>query len=286
MRRNNDIFYSRNRRVGKIRHIAFYLARVQCLDHSFFVNQHVPRVVQHYYSVFHHLNGFPADHSPGAVCQRDMDGYKIAVPIDIIDILNMMNGTGKIPGRVYGDKRIIAVNIHAQMRRRVGYLLSDSAKTDNSQLFPADFAAGKLLLLLFRQFSHIRIILLAVYPLDTSDNISGSQKHPGQNQLLDPVGIRAWRIKNNNSLIRAAVKRNIIDSRAGAADCQKLARQFHIQHFCAADQYRVRLLKIIRLSVIISEAVQPDRSNRVQAMILKHNQLFSFSNLSINSTSF
>ena len=68
--------------------------------------------------------------------------------------------------------------------------------------------------------------------------------------------------------------------------CQELARQFHIQHFCAADQYRVRLIKIIRLSVILSEAVQSDRCNRIQAMILKHNQLFSFSKLSINSTSF
>ena len=286
MRRNNDIFYSRNRRVGKIRHVTLYLARVQCLDHSLFIDQNVSCIVQNYHSVLHHLNGFPADHSPGAVCQRNVDSNKITIPINVIDVLNMMNGAGKIPGSVYGNKRIIAIDIHPKVCRRVGHLLSDGAKADNSQLFPADFAAGELLFLFFRQFSHIRIILLAVYPLDASDNISGGKKHSCQNQLLDTVGICSGCIKNNNSLIRTAVKRNVIDSGTRAADCQELARQFHIQHFCAADQYRVRLIKIIRLSVILSEAVQSDRCNRIQAMILKHNQLFSFSNLSINSTSF
>ena len=82
----------------------------------------------------------------------------------------------------------------------IGHLDTDGSKADDSKLLSLDLMAGKLLFLLLGKLCNLLILTLGLYPVHPSDDITGGQEQPGQNQLLYTVGISSWGVEYYNAL--------------------------------------------------------------------------------------
>ena len=124
--------------------------------------------------------------------------------------------------------------------------------------------AGELLLRLLHVLADVVIILLALAPGHAAADIAGSKQQVGDHHLLHRVRVGARGVEYHDALVRAAVKRDIVDARAGPGDGQEALRERHIMHLGAADNNAFRLLGVIRNLVSIWEKLQSLLRNRVQ----------------------
>ena len=271
-------------RICKIRDITFNLSALQPLKNGILVGKKISRIVQDDHAVFHHGDRLFVKHSSGAVKQRNVDRNVITLPVNILHILDMADCPGQIPRGVHGDVGVIPVNFHSKRDRRVCYQLADGAKTDDPQLLSADLTAGKLFFLLFRQLLDLRIVFFFPDPGNAADDISRCQKHSGDHQFLDAVGVGSRRVEYNDSPLRTFFQRNIIDS--GACPCNRIQifRKLHLMHRCTAHQDCLRFFKLLCFLILIAEISQPNLRNGIQAIILIHHR-FASSNSFINATS-
>ena len=92
-------------------------------------------------------------------------------------------------------------------------------------------------------------------PLDTSDNISGSQEQTRENKLLYTVLICARCIKYNDAFLRTLVERDIVDPGSGSGDSLESFRKLCLAERRAADQDSFRVLNIIYKFIVSCEAV-------------------------------
>ena len=123
---------------------------------------------------------------------------------------------------------------------------------------------------LFRRRSHICIAILALYPVRTTDDVTGSQQHTCKYQLLYAICICPRRIEYDNSLIRTFLQRDIIDTCSCAGNGAELLWQLHLMHFCASHEHCIRIRKCLCLLISIVKTVQADLCDRIQASISKH----------------
>ena len=212
-----------------------------------------------------------------------MNGNVIALAVDLIKGFAVFDGSGKIPCSVNGNIRIIAVNLHSQMSSRIGNHGSNGSQADDSKLFAADLAACKLLFLLLRKLINVFLVLLTGYPLNAAHNVAGGKEHSCNYQLLYTVGIGPRGVKNNDSLFRAGINRNIIYTGAGAGNSLYRIAKLHIMHLGASYKNSIRFIDIFCFCVILTEHVQASFGNGIQAVILKH-YAFSSSNFFIKAT--
>ena len=77
----------------------------------------------------------------------------VALTVNLIYIIDMVNLSGKVPRSVNGNIRIVSVDIHAKMDSRICHLYADRAQPDNAKLFALQLTTRKLLLFLFRRRS-------------------------------------------------------------------------------------------------------------------------------------
>ena len=92
-------------------------------------------------------------------------------------------------------------------------------------------------------------------PLDTSDNISGSQEQTRENKLFYTVFVCARCVKYNDSFLRALIQRNIVDPGSGSRDSLESFWKLCLVERCTADQDSFRALNIIYKLIVSCEAV-------------------------------
>ena len=272
-------------RNGEIRYIMTDAVGTERFYHGLLIHQGTAGKVQNHRVRFHLGDCLRSDHASGLVRQRYMNRNIIALFINIVYIHDMFHVAGQLPRRVYRNIRIVSIYLHSQRRSRVCHQDTDGSQADHAQLLAFDLIAGKLFLLLFSQLLQIFVLALGLYPANSSDNIAGSQQKPCQHQFFHSIGVCSRCIEDRDPLLRTFFQRNVVYSGSCSADHAEFLRQFHIVHHRAADQYGVRIRHIVCLRIVSVKFFQSDLRDRIQAMILKHNQLFSSSNFFINATS-
>ena len=212
-----------------------------------------------------------------------MNGDVIALAVDLIQALAVLDGSGKIPCRINGDIRIISINFHSKSRSSVCYHCPDGSQTDNSQLFTHDLASCELFLLFLSKLADIFLIFFFGNPFNTTYDITGCQEHSCQNQFLYAIGIGTWCVEYNNSLFCTVHNRDVIDTCTCTGNGFHSFRKFHIVHFRTSYQDCICFVQCFCFLIILSKKIQAFCSNRIQAMILIH-YAFSSSNFFINAT--
>ena len=187
--------------------------------------------------------------------QWHMNRDVIALPVDLIHFIDMVNLSGKVPCSVDRNIRIVSVDIHSKMDGGICHLYADRSQPDNAKLFALQLTSRKLFLFFFRRRSHIRISVLALRPVRSADDITGCQQHPCKYQLLYAIGIRPRRIEYDNSMLCTFIQRNIVDSCSRAGDGTEPFRQLQLMHFCTSHEHGIRIRKCLRLFIDIIKTV-------------------------------
>ena len=114
------------------------------------------------------------------------------------------------------------------------------------------------------------VIPVRAHPVDTFNNVAGSQKHTGKNKLLDAVGVGAGRVEDHDSLLCVLIDRDIIYTSARTGNRKRLLCQFHPVHGSTADQNAVCLLQIVSQLILIGEFTESFFRNIIQTGVFKH----------------
>ena len=152
----------------------------------------------------------------------------------------------------------------------VGYQHTDGSKTDYAELLSFQFTARKSFLCFFGIFGNITVFFIFLYPVNTTQNISGCQEHACTNQFLYTIRIGSRCIKYSDSLLRAFSKRNVIDACSCSSDHAELIGEFHIMHHRTSYKDCVCILHLVCLCIIPVKFFKSYLCNIIQAMILIH----------------
>ena len=165
-----------------------------------------------------------------------MDRDIITLAVDFIQRFAVFDGSWQIPRCIDGNKRVISVNFHAKMCCRICNHSSNRTKTDDTKFLSTDLTSGKLLFLFFSQFVDMFFILFMSNPFDTSNDITGSQKHAGKNKLFHTICIGTWSIKYHDTIFCTLLNRNIINTCTCTGNNLNVLRKLHIMHLCTSYQ--------------------------------------------------
>ena len=142
-------------------------------------------------------------------------------------------------------------------------------ETDNTQSFSEKLASREFALSLLYRFCDI--LSKSGCPIDTAHDITGSKQQRGYGKLLYSVCIRSGGIENDDSLLRAFLDRNIINSGSRACDRLKLRFEFRIVKRCRTHHYRAGIGNI--LADIIFRGIKfinADRGNFIHKLYIVH----------------
>ena len=142
------------------------------------------------------------------------------------------------------------------MRRCICHQHADSAKPDHSKLLSFQLAAGKSFFRFFCIFGNISVFLILLYPVDSTDDIAGSKKHPCQNQLFYAICVSPGRIKYNNSFFRTFFKMNIIYSCSCSRNCFQFFGKLHLFHISASDENGICFFRFAHRYILFCKCFQ------------------------------
>ena len=171
-----------------------------------------------------------------------MNGDVIALAVDLIQALAVLDGSGKIPCRINGKIRIITINFHSKSACCVCHHGTDGTKSDDTKLFAADLASCELFFLLLGKLADVLFIFLLCNPLDTANDISGCKKHTCKYKLFYTVCICSRCVKYNNTLLCIFFNRNIVDTCSCTCNCTNTFGKLHVMHFRTSHKDRVTLI--------------------------------------------
>ena len=271
------------REVGRVgRHAPAFERRQQRRR----VDELAAREVQQAHAGLHLFKRFRADIAAGRVVQRDMYGDVVAVCEDLVERGRLRDAARKVPRRVDGEERVEAVDLHAERFGGVGDEHADRAEADDAELLAEDLGACERALALFDALRDLFAAALERFgPLDCRDDPAGGHQQRREHELLDRVGVCAGRVEHDDARLRAFLDRDVVDAGAGARDREQRLRQLHVVHRGGAHEDALGVLHLGRKFIVRAEPGGADRADLVEAEYLVHHA-FSFSNFSMNSTSF
>ena len=210
--------------VGKVCYIFFNLTTLNSLDQCLLINKKISCKIQKNHAIFHFLESFFVDHLLCAVKKGHMNGDVIALAVDLIQALAVLDGSGQVPCCINRKIWVIAIYFHAKTACCVCHHGSDGSKTDDTKLFAADLASCELFFLLLGKLANVLFIFLLCNPLDTANDISGCKKHTCKYKLFYAVCICSRCVKYNNTLICTFIQWDIVNTCSCSCNCQKAFR--------------------------------------------------------------
>ena len=184
-----------------------------------------------------------------------MNSDVIALLVDRVDVHDVLYGAGQHPCRVDGDERVVSVYFHSESCSRIRYLAADRAESDDTELFALDLISCKGFLALFHLLCDIFLTCMLSAPFHAADDVSGCQEQACKYKLFYTVLICTWCVEYNDSLFRALIERDVVDSGSGSRDRLKSLREFCLMKGCAADHDSFRIFDVIYKCIISCEAV-------------------------------
>ena len=270
MRNYNCAFYTYNFFCWEICYITVYFTCYKCINDIFLIYKNISGEVQNYNALFHQTDCILVNHSLCTVKCRYMDCDIIALFIDFIYCCCVMDTSGKSPCRIYGNIWIISINFHSKMCCYIRNKNSDCSKSDHTKFLSGKFCSCKCFFLLLSNLCDISIFLEFLYPLNSTNDISGCKKHSCNHKFFYTIRICSRCIEYNNSFLCTFIKRNIIHSGSCTSDCFQVLSEFHLMHFCTADKNHVSFIRVFCIYIIFIQFIHTNGRNWIQAMIFKH----------------
>ena len=261
------------RRIREIRYITAYLSCINGSNHCLFVNKYIAGHVKNNDALLHLIDGFFGNVALGGIHCRNVNRNDVAVPIDLVDIRHVRDLAGKTPGVLNVYIRVKAVNVHAKIYCRICNTHANGTKTDDAELLAIQLGSCKLLLLLLHLRGDVRIVPVGTNPVNAFNDITGCKKHSCNHKLLHAVCIGAGSIEYDNSLLGAAIQRNVVDPGTCSCDGKQIVREFHVMHLGTADENSGSLLDLIGFFKISVKAACADSGNVIQFCIFEHDRL-------------
>ena len=242
--------------ICKVCYVFLNLAAVKSFYKGILVNEKVSCEVQKNDTVFHLCESFFVDHLACVVCKRYMDSDVVALAVDLIQGFAVFDGSGKVPCCIDGDERVISVNFHSQMCCRVCNHGSDRTKTDDTKLLTADLTSCKLFFLFLSQFVDVFFVFFVCYPLNTTNDITGSKEHSCKDKLLNTICVCTWCVEYYDTFFCAYINRDVVDTCTCTSDDFDIFRKFHVMHLGTSYQDCIGIVHFFCLFVIISKQAE------------------------------
>ena len=222
--------------VGEVGDVGGHHTGVQRRQHGFIVYDLAPGQIDDPHAPLHGGDGAGVDHVGGLFRIVDVHGDVIRPLIKIVDILYHMNVAVQPQSGIHGQKRIVAVHIHAQRDGGVGHDGADGSQTDNAQSLFIKLRADEGRLALFHHGGDIHPGgCLFPDPADGTGNVPGAHQHGTDHQFLHGVGVGAGGGKHRDTRRCAAVQRNVVDPYARTGNGQQTGVEFQVQQLGGAD---------------------------------------------------
>ena len=222
--------------------IGVELARVQGSHRGGVVDDAVAGEVEQDRALLHDPQALGIDHVAGLVREGDVEGDEVRTREQIVHAHRRLHVRRQLPGALDRDGRVIADHLHPQGAGGIGHQDPDGPQPDDAQGTPGQLEADEGLLAGLH-----RLVDLAVRPGQPAGEAPGlgdvarRQQHPGQDQLLDRIGVGPGGVEDRHAQLGHARDRDIVDPGPGAAYGPNRLRQRHIVHIRRAHQDGVRV---------------------------------------------
>ena len=155
-----------------------------------------------------------------------------------------MNSAVYIPSRINAEEGIAADNVHSQLESRICNETADSSETDNSKSLALDLNARKLGFALLDCLCNVLGSCKRSRPLDTADNVTGSEHKCADSQLLNSVCVSSGGVEYNDTLSCATVNGNVVYSCSRTGNSDHILIEGHIVHSGRADHNSIGVLNL------------------------------------------
>ena len=270
MRQNDGVLHAHDGGVGEVGDVTAQLALAQSRGNGLLVDERVAREIEQHGVGLHERDLRGADHALRGIHGRHVDGDVVALGADVVEARHVVYILGKAPSGVDRHVGVVAVHVHAQLNCSVGNKRADGAQADDAELLAQDLAAGKRLLGLLGGLGDVLVVGVLAAPGGAVDDAAAGQEHAAQHELLHRVGVGAGGVEHDDALVGAALERDVVHARAGAADGQQALGELGLVQLRAAYEHAVGLREVVDKFVSGGQLVGTLLRNIVQAMDTGH----------------
>ncbi len=272
MRHGDDVRRFEYDLVGEVRDVAAHLTGAERLGHRLVVHDLCARLVDNPDAAAHSGERIGVEHMVGRLGIGDVEAYVVAAAVYLVDALAAYDLARKLPCRLHGHERIIAVNRHAKLQRDVGDESADRAKPHNTEIFAQKLGSGKHRLAFFNK---LRDLIPAAGkspdPFYRAQHVARRHDEGAYLLLLDRLRVRAGTVENDYAPLGAFFNGNVVVARARARNAQKLRVEFIPMQIGGAYEHAVGVFRVRTHSAPeLLQRFQPYRGNGVHRFYLKH----------------
>ena len=238
---------------------------VQAIQHRLFVDDAVAREVEQHTALAHDPDALGVDQILGRRHQWRMQADEIAVLDQILHRSRFLHLRRQAPGRIDGDFRVVADDVHAEANRGIRDQGADCAQADHAQGAAGQFMPDEGLLAgldLFMQ--RLVVALQAGDEVDRRRQIACAQQHACYHQFLDRVGVGAGRVEHRHAALAHRLHRDVVGACAGAADGHHAGGDIHRMHVLRTHQNSIRRRDIVADSIGLRQTREPAFGNGIQ----------------------
>ena len=254
--------------VREIRHVAANLARLKRGEHVLLVHEHVPRCIDDDDAVLHHGYRLGVDHALRRFERGHVNRDEVARLVNRLNVLAVLHGVVEVPRGVDRQVGVVAIDLHAELNRRVRDLLTDCAKPDDAEFLALNLRAGERLLRLLRRLADRRVRRVRLHPLNAADDVAAREQHRGNHEFLHAVRIRPRRVEHDDALLRVFGVGDVVHARTRTGDRQQILAGHEFVHLRRTDERGIRVRKVLRPGIVVGQVLQPHVRNRIEARIL------------------
>ena len=196
-----------------------------------------------------------------------MQADEVGTLDEIIDTGRFLDLRWQAPGRVDGNLRVQADNVHAKLDGCFRQHRADGAEADDAQRTAAQFVPDKILfsgLDLFVQ--RLVIALQSAYEADRGKYVARSHQHAGNDQFLDCIGVGSGGVEHDDAAFAHGLDRDVVGAGAGATDGQYAGRDGQLMHDLGAHQNGVRVGTVIADDIAFGKSGKPFLRNGVECL--------------------
>ena len=263
MRQDDGSRHLRRLRIREVGYVGLYLAPGQCFCHVIVIHQHIAGEIQDADTVLHACDGLLVDHALRTVDGGYMDRDIVTLIVDFIEDRRVMHLLREIPGRLHGEVRIIAIDLHPEIDGGIRDEYADRTEADDAEGLALDLTAGEVLFCLLGILLDGRDIGMLPDPLIAADDVTARQHQTRDHQLLHGICISTRGVEYDDALLGTAVERDVVDAGTGTSDGTERRRKVHRLHIGGAHQHAGGVVDLIHQGIALPETTGSDTADIV-----------------------
>ena len=167
-----------------------------------------------------------------------MERHVISARKQGLHVLHLFDRAWQAPGGFYRNGRVVADDLHSQIKSESCDEASDGTQAQNTEGFTLKFGSSKLLLVGFKQRPHIifrQAGVEIVYKLHTAHDVTRREQHPGGHKFLNRVCICSRSVEHNDATFSTVVHGNVVDAGSRSSDSGDAVPDIDIREFVTSE---------------------------------------------------